>query len=284
MEKDKKNIEPNAWFIKTLQSVEYFRSKIFSNNTKKIILNGIALFIVVTFTFYVESVGDEYKNRQKYLDISKKILNELYLISEYNDIYISQTDIILPMYERQINRWDNDNDSIFIDYFNNKNAPNGKYYYAPLGLFTNTKDYKPPRIEYKTFSKGTQDFFLINPEISNRIFELYEGSDIQYLSEETAENEEKYINQFIDRIENKWIEDLPSVDINSTEFWIENRKYIQNDKFLKNLFKKRYDLWRFIVKDQLSYQNEIIKKEIKSLDSVIQLMNNEKYIFYWKID
>lgn len=284
MEKDKKNKEPNAWFIKTLQSVEYFRSKIFSNNTKKIILNGIALFIVVTFTFYVESVGDEYKNRQKYLDISKKILNELYLISEYTDIYISQTDNILPMYERQINRWDNDNDSIFIDYFNNKNAPNGKYYYAPLGLFTNTKDYKPPRIEYKTFSKGTQDFFLINPEISNRIFELYEGSDIQYLSEETAENEEKYINQFIDRIENKWIEDLPSVDINSTEFWIENRKYIQNDKFLKNLFKKRYDLWRFIVKDQLSYQNEIIKKEIKSLDSVIQLMNNEKYIFYWKID
>lgn len=38
------------------------------------------------------------------------------------------------------------------------------------------------------------------------------------------------------------------------------------------------------LKNQLSYQNEIIKKEIKSLDSVIQLMNNEKYIFYLKID
>ena len=280
----KKNKEPKAWFVKLFPSVNQFYSKIFSNNTKKIILNAVALFIVVTFTFYVESVGDEYKNRGKYLDISKKILSELYLISDYTDLYISQTDNILPMYEKQIDRWDNDNDSIFIDYFKNKNAPNGKYYYAPLGLFKNTKVYNPPRIEYKTFSKGTQDFFLINPEISNRIFELYEGSDIQYLSQETAKNEEKYINQFMDRVENKWIEDLPSVDTESKEFWIKNRKYIQNDKFLKHLFKKRYDLWRFIVKDQLSYQNEIIKKDIKSLDSVIQRMNNEKYFLYWKLD
>ena len=276
--------DPKKKYLKLFTLGKKFSSKTFSDNTKKLLLNALALFVVVTFTFYVESVGDNYENRQKYLDISKKILDELYLVSDYTDTYISQTDNLLPMYKKQIDRWDNDNDSIFIDYFKNKNAPNGKYYYAPLGLFTNTKVYNPPRIEYKTFSKGTQDFFLINPEISNRIFELYEGSDIQYLSEETAKNEEKYINQFMDRLENKWVEDLPSVDIESKEFWIKNRKYFQNDKFLKHLFKKRYDLRRFIVKDQLSYQNEIIKKDIKSLDSVIQRMNNEKYFLYWKLD
>ena len=276
--------DPKKKYLKLFTLGKKFSSKTFSDNTKKLLLNALALFVVVTFTFYVESVGDNYENRQKYLDISKKILDELYLVSDYTDTYISQTDNLLPMYKKQIDRWDNDNDSIFIDYFKNKNAPNGKYYYAPIGLFTNTKVYNPPRIEYKTFSKGTQDFFLINPEISNRIFELYEGSDIQYLSEETAKNEEKYINQFMDRLENKWVEDLPSVDIESKEFWIKNRKYFQNDKFLKHLFKKRYDLWRFIVKDQLSYQNEIIKKDIKSLDSVIQRMNNELYFFYWKLD
>ena len=276
--------DPKKKYLRLFTLGKKFSSKTFSDNTKKLILNALALFVVVTFTFYVESVGDNYENRQKYLDISKKILDELYLVSDYTDTYISQTDNLLPMYKKQIDRWDNDNDSIFIDYFKNKNAPNGKYYYAPIGLFTNTKVYNPPRIEYKTFSKGTQDFFLINPEISNRIFELYEGSDIQYLSEETAKNEEKYINQFMDRLENKWVEDLPSVDIESKQFWIKNRKYFQNDKFLKHLFKKRYDLWRFIVKDQLSYQNEIIKKDIKSLDSVIQRMNNELYFFYWKLD
>ena len=276
--------DPKKKYLRLFTLGKKFSSKTFSDNTKKLLLNALALFVVVTFTSYVESVGDNYENRQKYLDISKKILDELYLVSDYTDTYISQTDNLLPMYKKQIDRWDNDNDSIFIDYFKNKNAPNGKYYYAPLGLFTNTKIYNPPRIEYKTFSKGTQDFFLINPEISNRIFELYEGSDIQYLSEETAKNEEKYINQFMDRLENKWVEDLPSVDIESKQFWIKNRKYFQNDKFLKHLFKKRYDLWRFIVKDQLSYQNEIIKKDIKSLDSVIQRMNNELYFFYWKLD
>ena len=151
-------------------------------------------------------------------------------------------------------------------------------------MFSNTKPYDPPSGEFKIFSKGTQDFFLINPEISNRIFELYEGSDIQYLSKKTEKNEEKYINQFINRVESKWVEDLPWVDIDSKEFWIENRKYIQNDKFLKHLLKKRNDLWRSSVKEQLSYQNDIIKKDIKSLDSVIQRMNNEKYFLYWKID
>lgn len=275
---------PKKWFVKLITIGKNFSTKTLSDNTKKILLNAIALFVVVTFTFYVESVGEEFKNRQKYLDISKSILKELYLVSEYTDQYIGQTNFVLPMYEKQFDRWDIDNDSIFIDFFENEKAPNGKFYYVPLGLFKNTKPYNPPKTEYRIFSKGTQDFFLINPEISNRIFDLYEGSDIQYLSEDTGKNEEKYINQFINRIENKWVEDLPWVDLDSKEFWIENRKYIQNDKFLKHLLKKRNDLWKFSIKEQLSYQNELIKKDIKSLDSVIQQMDNEKYFFYWKID
>ena len=278
------NKNQKSLFVKLFTLLKNFGSKTFSNNTNKFLLNAIALFIVVTFTFYVESVGSEYENRQKYLDISKKILSELYLVSDYTELYVSQTDFILPIYEKQYDRWDTDNDSIFIDSWKNENAPGGKVYFAPFSLFSNTKPYNPPSGEFKIFSKGTQDFFLINPEISNRIFELYEGSDIQYLSKKTEKNEEKYINQFINRIESKWVEDLPWVDIDSKEFWIENRKYIQNDKFLKHLLKKRNDLWRSSVKEQLSYQNDIIKKDIKSLDSVIQQMNNEKYFLYWKID
>ena len=64
--------------------------------------------------------------------------------------------------------------------------------------------------------------------------------------------EQKYINQLINRIENKWIEDLSWVDIDTKQFWIDNRKYIQNDKFLKHLFKKRNDLWRLNERGQLS--------------------------------
>ena len=165
--------EPNKWYVKLFTLGRNFSTKTFSDNTKKFLLNAAGLFVVVTFTFYVESVGDDYENRQKYLDISKSILSELYLASEYTDEYIAQTDFMLPMYQKQYDRWDIDNDSVFIDYFENEKASNGKFYFAPLGLFNNTKPYNPPRTEYRTFSKGTQDFFLINPEISNRIFELY---------------------------------------------------------------------------------------------------------------
>ena len=244
--------EPKKWFVKLFTLGKNFSSKTFSDNTKKLLLNALSLFVVVTFTFYVESVGDVYGNRQKYLNISKNILSELYLTSEYTDEYIAQTDSVLSMYEKQYNRWDIDNDSIFIDFFVDKKAPNGKFYYAPLGLFKNIKPYNTPRIEYKIFSRGTQNFFLINPEISYCIFELYDGSDIQYLFEDTGKNEEKYVNQFINRIESKWVEDLSWVDIDSLTFWIENRKYVQNDKFLKHLLKKRNDLWRFNVREELS--------------------------------
>ena len=185
---------------KLFKIVENFGSKTFSDNTKKLLLNAVALFLVVNFTFYVESVGDDYENRQKYLEISKSILSELYLITDYTDEYIAQTGNVLPMYEKQYDRWDIDNDSIFIDFFKNEEAPDGKFYYAPLGMFKYTKPYEPPRNEFRTFSKGTQEFFLINLEISNRIFDLYEGSDIKYLFEDTGKNEEKYINQFINRI------------------------------------------------------------------------------------
>ena len=75
--------EPKSWFSNLFTPPKNFSSNTFPNNTKKFLLNAIALFIVVTFTFYVENVGDEYENRQKYLDISKKILSELYLVSDY---------------------------------------------------------------------------------------------------------------------------------------------------------------------------------------------------------
>jgi len=38
------------------------------------------------------------------------------------------------------------------------------------------------------------------------------------------------------------------------------------------------------VKEQLSMYNKAVLDDIKSLDSVIQQMGNEKYFLYWKID
>jgi len=69
---------PKKWYLKLFTLGKNFSSKTFSDNTKKLLMNGVALFVVVTFTFYVESVGDDYENRQKYLDISKNIYRSIY--------------------------------------------------------------------------------------------------------------------------------------------------------------------------------------------------------------
>jgi len=276
--------DPKKWYVKLFTLGKNFSSRTFSDNSKKFLLNAIGLFVVVTFTFYVESVGEDYENRQKYLDVAEAVLGELYRHQVYVDGYIEQTNWVTDMYQKQYDRWEVDNDSIFIDFMEDEEEPDGKYYFAPMGVYTQRDPFDPPRTYFSTFSRGNQDFFLINPEISNRIFELYDGSGLKYLIENTGKNEELYVNQFVDRIANKWVNDLPWVDVDYNEFWIENRKYIQNDKFIKYNLYKRIDLWEWSVKEQLSMYNKAVLDDIKSLDSVIQQMGNEKYFLYWKID
>ena len=276
--------EPRKWYIKLFTLGKKFSSRTFSDNSKKFLLNAVGLFIVVTFTFYVESVGDDYENRQKYLDISKSILPELYFISEYTDSYIEQIDWVTAMYQKQYEKWELDNDSVFIDFVEDEEEPDGKYYFAPMGLYTNREQYDPPRAKFEIFSRGTQDFFLINPKISNRVFELYKGAGLKYLIENTGEKESKLIENYSNRIQNKWSEDLSWVDIDYNEFWIQNRKYIQNDNYIKFNLYQRLELWGYSLKEQLSIQKESVKKDIEALDSVIQLMDNERYFLYWKID
>jgi len=276
--------KPKKWYVKLFTLGDKFSSQTFSDNTKKFSLNAIGLFVVVTFTFYVESVGDDYENRKKYVDVAKGILEELYMTSEYTDNYIERIDLVSAMYRKQYDRWEIDNDSIFIDYQEDEKEPDGKYYFAPMAIYGHRDPYAPPRVKYDTFSKGNQDFFLINPEISNLIYTLYEGTGLKHLIEDTGKVEMKYIDKFFDRVDNKWSADLPWIDIDHNEFWIQNRKYIQNDKYIKFNLNRRLDLWEYNVKEELSYQNEIIKEDIKALDSIIQVMDNEKHFLYWKID
>src|SRR6056300_205601 len=276
--------KPKKWYVKLFTLGDKFSSQTFSDNTKKFSLNAIGLFVVVTFTFYVESVGDDYENRKKYVDVAKGILEELYMTSEYTDNYIERIDLLSAMYRKQYDRWEIDNDSIFIDYQEDEKEPDGKYYFALMAIYGHRDPYTPPRVKYDTFSKGNQDFFLINPEISNLIYTLYEGTGLKHLIEDTGKVEMKYIDKFFDRVDNKWSADLPWIDIDHNEFWIQNRKYIQNDKYIKFNLNRRLDLWEYNVKEELSYQNEIIKEDIKALDSIIQVMDNEKHFLYWKID
>ena len=77
---------------------------------------------------------------------------------------------------------------------------------------------------------------------------------------------------------------MPFVDLDRTDFWVNNRKYIQSDKLLKyNLF-KRIDLWDYQVIEQLeAYKKELLEGK-KILDSVLEVRNSEFELIYWVIN
>ena len=65
---------------------------------------------------------------------------------------------------------------------------------------------------------------------------------------------------------------------------LENRKYVQNDKFIKYNLYKRLDLWQYSVKDQLQvYRNSLIEST-KLLDSVIAVRDSEFEFIWWVLN
>ena len=92
------------------------------------------------------------------------------------------------------------------------------------------------------------------------------------------------MTQYIDRIASKWVYDLPWVDIDDPAFWIKNRKYVQQDKFVKyNLF-KRVELWEYSIKDQLVDYKTSLEESIKLLDSVLAVRDSEIEFIWWVIN
>ena len=53
----------------------------------------------------------------------------------YTDSYIEQVDWVSDMYQKQYDIWEIDNDSIFIDFQDDEEEPDGKYHFAPMGYY-----------------------------------------------------------------------------------------------------------------------------------------------------
>ena len=270
--------EPKKWYVRLFTLGKKFSSQTFSDNTKKFLLNAFGLFIVVTFTFYTESVGEDFEMRNEYIEVSKTISKELDSILSYTDEYTENLKWASDLFSEQYKRWDEDSDSVFVEY--NEEFED---YIAPMSMLGNRNPFNPPNLDYQIFKKGSLEFLLINQNISTRIIELYEGVELSYLKENTGRIEDKFTDEY-SNILKKWLDDLDYVDIDDIDFWVKNSRYIQKDKQLKNVLYTRLDLWEWQVFDQLdSYKNTLVKNK-NNLDSLIKEMEDEKYFFYWKID
>ena len=271
------------WFLKLITLGDRFDIKDFWDRVKKSIVEFVILVFGVTVSFGIEQQGGESDNRNDGIENLQNLRQEVDEIIAYTDEYIEQIDWITDMYQKQYDKWEKDNDSVFIEWQLDEEEPDGKYYFSPMGMYVNRDPFDPPRVNFDAIKlDGT--FRLLPRNVGLKMTEIYDGTELKYLIENTGVKEERYVNQFVDRVANKWVFDLPWVNLDYNEFWIENRKYIQNDKFMKyNLF-KRLDLWQWSVKDQLQEYRNSLTESTKMLDSVIAVRDSEFEFIWWVLN
>lgn len=278
IEKEKLN-----WFVRLITLGDRFDIKDFFDRFKKSIVEFIILVFGVTVSFGIEQQGGESDNRSDGIENLINLREEIDDMIRYTDGYIEQIDWVAAMYRKQYDNWDKKNDSVFIDFMEDDEEPDGKYYFSPMGLYTQRDPFEPPRVNFDAIKlDGT--FRLLPKEVGLKMTDIYDGTTLKYLIGNTGKIEERYVNQFIDRIANKWVYDLPWVDIDYNEFWIENSSYIQNDKFVKyNLF-KRVDLWENSVQEQLQNYKNLLVNGNQMLDSVISVRDSEIEFIWWVLN
>ncbi|MGC6402777.1 MAG: hypothetical protein ACON4A_04945 [Flavobacteriaceae bacterium] len=280
---DPKEQKELNWFIRLFTLGDRFDIKDFYDRLKKSTVEFIVLVFGVTVSFGIEQQGGESDNRADGIENLQNLREEVDKMIGYTDMYIEENQWVSTMYRKQYERWEEDNDSIFIDYQEDEEEPDGKYYFPPMGYYTNRNPFSPERVQFDAIKlDGT--FRLLPKKVGLKMTDIYDGTELKYLIENTSVIEKKYVDQFNDRVGTKWVYDLDHVDLLNNEFWVKNRKYIQNDKLLKyNLF-NRLDLWQEQIAPQLQQYREELVQSTKMLDSVIKVRESEFEFIWWVLN
>ncbi|MFQ3335818.1 MAG: hypothetical protein ACI87X_001406 [Candidatus Arcticimaribacter sp.] len=266
--------EKLSWLLRLITLGDRFSYQDFFDRFKKGFVEFLIVFFGVLVSFSVEQQGENFGDRESNIDNLKGLRDELVDMHEYTLEYIAQNEWVTGMYQRQYNKWEQDIDSVFIDW-----EPDEEFYFAPMGYYTNRDAFNPPRVVYDAIKlDGT--FRFLGSDIGRLINDNYDGTDLKYLIMNTDKEEKGFIDDFSDRLGHQWVFDLKDIDVESDQFWIENRKYIQSDKFIKyNLF-KRIQLW-IQIREQLGDYDVNIQENIKVLNKVIAEKESEITIVWW---
>jgi len=267
-----------SFFLKIFTVGNRFSVRDFYDRLKKYAVEGIGIFMVISFSFYVENKGGEYEMTKSYLEMLHAFKKDILETKNYADNFMSNLKEEGQIYRVQLDKWNVDNDSVFITSFEDED---GKYFYPPIAYFNNYNPFIPSKRGQKIFEMGGVDFELLNNSVSESINEFYDKT-LYYLEENSTSYEKKYIQDFEDRIVKVWSSDIGNIELTKNQFWIYNRRYIQKDKVLYNLIKFRLGLW-----DEELYQLEGIVDDLNStlekVETVIQEMEDEVYFVYWKL-
>ena len=272
----KKDLERGklSWYLRLITLGDRFSYQDFFDRFKKGFVEFLIVFFGVLVSFSVEQQGENFGDRESNIDNLIGLRDELVDMHEYTLEYIAQNEWVTGMYQRQYDKWEQDIDSVFIDW-----EPDQEFYFAPMGYYTNRDAFNPPRVVYDAIKlDGT--FRFLGSDIGRLINDNYDGTDLKYLIMNTDKEEKGFIDDFSNRLGHQWVFDLKDIDVESDQFWIENRKYIQSDKFIKyNLF-KRIQLW-IQIREQLGDYDVNIQENIKVLNKVIEEKETEIVVVWW---
>ena len=274
MAEKKKNRSELNWFIRLFTVGDRFSIRDFYDRLKKGFVEFLIVFFGVLVSFSVEQQGEDFDDRGKNIDNLMNLRDELKEMQIYTQDYIAQNEWVTEMYREQYRRWEQDNDSIFLFY-----EEEDDFYYAPMAYYTNRDPFNPPRVVYDAIKlDGT--FRFLGSDIGRLINDNYDGTFLKYLMINSDKEEKTYIEEFTHRLAHQWVFDLNRIDVENNDFWVKNRRYIQQDRFIKyNLF-KRLELW-LQINEQLTTYDDLLSKNIAVLDSVIREKEDQWTLIWW---
>ena len=274
--KKEKGIEKKKlnWFLRIITLGDRFSYQDFYDRIKKGFVEFLIVFFGVLVSFSVENQGEEFGDRESNIDNLVNLRDEMNDIKNYTQEYIEENSWVRSTFQQLYDVWEIKNDSVYVWIDENDGLP-----WSPLSIYSNYNPFNPPRVVYEAIKlDGT--FRFLGSEIGRVVNNIYDGTDLKYLMLNTDREEQFYVDQFEDRIATKWIFDLDFIDLYEMDFFVNNRKYIQKDKYLKyNLF-KRLNLWTQ-VSEQLVEYDVTLTKSIRKLDSVIKVKDDEITIIWW---
>lgn len=273
-DKDSKERAKLNWFLRLITLGDRFSYQDFFDRLKKGFVEFLIVFFGVLVSFSVEQQGENFDDREKNVDNLMNLRDELKSMQSYTQEYIGTNEWVTELYRQQYSRWEQDNDSIFIFYEEDE-----EFHFPLMAYYTNRDPFNPPRVVYDAIKlDGT--FRFLGSEIGRLVNDNYDGTFLKYLMINTDKEEKTYIEEFTHRLAHQWVFDLNKIDVEDNDFWIENRRYIQQDRFVKyNLF-KRLELWTQI-NEQLNTYNDLLTNNIRVLDSVINKKEEEWTIIWW---
>ena len=262
------------WFLRAITLGDRFSYQDFYDRVKKGFVEFLIVFFGVLVSFSVENQGEDFGDREANIDNLVNLRDEMNDIKIYTQEYIEENKWIRALYQKLYDEWEYKKDSVYVWI----DDADGEAY-SPLSFYSNYNPFNPPRVVYEAIKlDGT--FRFLGSEIGRIVNNIYDGTDLKYLMLNSDREEQVYVDQFEGTIANKWIFDLDFIDLYEMDFFVDNRKYIQQDKYLKyNLF-KRLGLWTQ-VSEQLVDYDVTLTKSIRKLDSVIKVKDDEFTIIWW---